>query len=95
MVKIGVRYLHIILRKICKFREIRRRLERMILIGVDDVTFSRVSSAVRYAEGNECLAVVYCVAKYAICHLIVTRCDLESFRITLVSRSKISRFAAI
>jgi len=52
-----------------EFREIRRKLDR-ILIGVDDMTFSRASSAVRYVEGNECLAVVYCVAKYTICNLI-------------------------
>jgi len=95
MVKIGVRHLYIILLKMCEFREIRHRLDRILLIGVDDMTFSRASSFVRNAEGNECLAVVYCVAKYTICNLIVTRCDLESFRITLVSLSKITRFAAM
>lgn len=95
VVKIGVRHLHIILLKMCEFREIRRRLDRILLIGVDDMTFTRASSAVRYVEGNECLDVVYCVAKYTICNLTVTRCDLESFRITLVSLSKITRFAAI
>ena len=62
MVKIGVRHQHIILLKMCEFRENRRRLDRILLIGVDDMTFSRASSAVRYVEGNECLAVVYCVA---------------------------------
>jgi len=94
MVKIGVRHLHIILLKMCEFREIRLRLDH-ILTGVDDMIFSLASSAVRYVEGNECLAVVYCVSKYAICNLIVTRRDLESFRIAMVSLSKITRFAAI
>jgi len=66
MVEIGVRHLHIILLKVREFREIRRRLGRILSVGVDDMTFSRASSAVRYVEGNECLAVVYCVAKYTI-----------------------------
>ena len=89
MVKISVRHLHIILLKICEFRENRLRLDR-ILTGVDDMTFTRASSAVRYGKGNGCFVViVYCVAKYTICNLIVTRYDLESCRITLVSLSKI------
>jgi hypothetical protein len=81
MVKVGARYLHIILLKTCEFREIRPMLDRILLIGVDNMTFSRASSVVQFVEGNECLPVVYCVAKYTICNLIVTRCDLDSFRI--------------
>jgi hypothetical protein len=94
MLKVGVRHLHVILLKMYEFCEIRRRLDRILLIGVD-MTFLRASSAVRYVEDNEYLAVVYCVAKHTICNRIVTRCDLESFRITWVSLSKITRFVAI